>query len=309
MLTAGFYPFKPASWLSVEGDDAPEFLQGQFSNFLPLEIARSCTYGLWLDRRGRVQADSFVLRTGEIAFQVFSYTSPAPVLAERLEAFIIADDVEVADQTDTVAAISLVGEEASLVLEKRVGLPPPGRFLTTDDGFVFAGRRIDGPSYEWVMAVDVLAATSDRLRAAGLEEMSQGRMEAERIRAGIPSVPEEIGPGDLPQEGGLEEDAVSFTKGCYLGQEVMARLQATGRVRRRLVPVKVEETPRLPAPLYLGSEQVGELRTVTESGEGESYGHAMIKLGAGLTPGSELMLEPGGPARVEVMPGAEGEGL
>lgn len=308
MLTTGFFPFKPASWLTIEGDDAPEFLQGQFSNHLPLDHARSCTYGLWLDRRGRVQADSFVLRSDENSFQAFSYGSPAAVLVERLDAFIIADDVELADQTDTVAAISLVGEAAASVLASMVDLPPPGQVRRTEDGFLFSGRRSDSPSYEWVMAADAMAASLDRLRSAGVEELSELQMGLERIHAGIPSVPGEIGPGDLPQEGGLEVDAVSFTKGCYLGQEVMARLRATGRVRRRLVRVKVEGMPGCPAALYLEEEPVGELRTVMEPGEWEVNGVAMIKLGAGLTPGNGLALEPGGPVRVEVAAGFDREG-
>ncbi|RLC10880.1 MAG: hypothetical protein DRI24_19610, partial [Deltaproteobacteria bacterium] len=108
MLETGYFPYKPAAWLSVQGEDAPGFLQGQFSNRLEPKNAHLCTYGVWLDRRGRVQADGFVFLVGDI-HQIFSYGSPAAGLVERLDAYIIADDVELADETDKVTAISLIG--------------------------------------------------------------------------------------------------------------------------------------------------------------------------------------------------------
>jgi folate-binding protein YgfZ len=299
MLMTGFYPFKPASWLSVEGEDAPEFLQGQFTNYLPLEVARSCTYGLWLDRRGRVQADGFVLRTHDDGFHIFSYSCLARPMVERLEAFIIADDVEVSDETQEVGGISLVGEAAAAILGMRCDPPAPGEVAVTEEGFVFAGRRTHDASFEWVMAADRIPAVLTELREVGLRELTRGQVDRLRLDAGIPSVPDEIGPGDLPQEGGLERDAVSFTKGCYLGQEVMARLQATGRVRRRLVQVRVQGSVSLPAPLYHEATQAGELRSLIE-GEGDgANGWALVKVG--IEPGDGLSFEPDGPARLQVL--------
>lgn len=308
MLMAGYYPFRPASWLSIEGEDAPEFLQGQFTNHLPPKSARSCTYGLWLDRKGRVQADGSVLRTRDEGFQLFSYGSPARVLVDHLEAFIIADDVEVIDETQGVAGISVVGDSAVSALEKRLGLPAPGEVLATEEGTIFVGRRSGGPNFEWVMAADARPAAMAGLRDAGLEEMGRVQIDRIRLQAGIPLVPEEIGPGDFPQEGGLERDAISFTKGCYLGQEVMARLQATGRVRRRLVPVRVDGEVTPPAPLYKGAVQVGELRTRLATDEEGANGFAMIKLGSGVVSGDGLAFEPDGPVRVQHLGRPAGEG-
>jgi folate-binding protein YgfZ len=87
----------------------------------------------------------------------------------------------------------------------------------------------------------------------------------------MPAVPIDIGPADLPQEAGLDAEAISFTKGCYLGQEVMARLQSMGQVRRRLVRVlgSGSPPPALPVPVFAAARQVGELRSaVTDGGEG-----------------------------------------
>ena len=80
--------------------------------------------------------------------------------------------------------------------------------------------------------------------------------------AGIPSVPGDIGPADLPNEGGLEADAISYSKGCYLGQEVMARIKSLGRVRRTLVRVTgTVAPPAVPAGLWQGERREGELRS------------------------------------------------
>jgi tRNA-modifying protein YgfZ len=104
-------------------------------------------------------------------------------------------------------------------------------------------------------------------------------MERRRIAAGIPAVSVDVGPSDLPNEAGLEADAISFTKGCYLGQEVMARLKSMGQVRRRLLRVRGErgDFPALPAALYLGARQVGELRSAVWVDE-DFIGLAMLSL-------------------------------
>jgi len=136
-------------------------------------------------------------------------------------------------------------------------------------GFGFVGRRALQPSSEWVYPV-----TSENERAvaaalAGRSELSAVEMEQLRIAAKIPVVPIDIGPGELPNEGGLDETAISYTKGCYLGQEVMARLKTMGQVRRRLLRVRGNGAiPSLPAALYDGERRVGELRSAVVNAEG-----------------------------------------
>ena len=103
--SSAIFPWRPACWLRVTGDDAATFLQGQLTNDLrELERAPS-VYGLWLTLKGKVLADSFVLR-GETpnTFWIGSYFSPASVIRERLESHVIADDVTIADETSGWAA-------------------------------------------------------------------------------------------------------------------------------------------------------------------------------------------------------------
>ena len=118
---------------------------------------------------------------------------------------------------------------------------------------------------------------------------------------GIPAVPADVGPGDLPNEGGLDVGAVSYTQGCYLGQEVMARLKSMGQVRRRLLRVAGEasEVPPLPAQLFTGERKIGELRSAVPDGAGGFVGLAMLSL-LHLPLDGGLALAPGGTAVVQL---------
>ncbi len=245
-------------------------------------------YGLWLTLKGKVEADSFVLRdsaTGD--FLLVSYASPAAALRERLERFVIADDVAVTDETAGWRAVTVFGPGA------RAAIGPD-----LAGGVVFPGRRDRAEHWEWLYPESADATVAARL--AGRPEIPAADLERRRIAAGIPAVPRDVGPNDLPNEGGLDADAVSYTKGCYLGQEVMARLKSMGQVRRRLVRVRLlrGSLPPGPAPLYAGEKAAGELRSSAADGTG-AIGLAMVSL---LAVGSAraLALQPGGPADVEL---------
>ena len=106
---------------------------------------------------------------------------------------------------------------------------------------------------------------------------------------------------NLPNEGGLEDVAISYTKGCYLGQEVMARLKNMGQVRRRLhVVLRADPAPAARAPLYQRGVQCGEIRSVA-SRDGKWAGLAMLRL-LQLDPAAGLSLAPGAPAEIAILP-------
>src|ERR1017187_4419327 len=109
--SAAVFPYLPACLLRASGSDAATFLQGQFTNDLSrLEPGRS-VYGLWLDRKGRVVADSHVVCAQDGAgFWIVSISSPAPVVARRLGDYIVADDVVIEDATAAWRGLSLIGE-------------------------------------------------------------------------------------------------------------------------------------------------------------------------------------------------------
>jgi folate-binding protein YgfZ len=282
---ATFYSWRPAAWLRVSGSDALIYLQGQFTNDLRKPVSRDGVYGLWLNQKGKVVADSFVLpdAMGE-GFWVGSYFCPATVLRERLESCLIADEVTVDDATVEWSAVTVFGATDREALKAKV---PHGR--------VFSGRRDQAEHLEWVFPS---AARSEVMAClAGLRELTDAEIQLRRIRAGIPAIPADIGPGELPNEGGLDAVAISYTKGCYLGQEVMARLKTMGQVRRRLQRVAwAGPVPPLPAALYVGGRQIGELRSAVATENG-GEGLALLTL-LNLPANVALSLAPDAPPTV-----------
>ena len=254
-------------------------------------------YGLWLNQKGKVLADSFVLRETPESVWVVSFSSSAAVIRERLESYIIADDVVIEDVTGRWASLVIVGDDASVWLTAQMDgqLPGAGEFLRIADGFVFRGRRGAGESWEWLRPVGAKPAD-------GLADISAEELERLRVAAGIPAVPADIGPGELPNEGGLDAVAISYTKGCYLGQEVMARLKAMGQLRRKLVRVAASEgpPPAVPCALLQGETRVGELRSAAADGAGGFIGLALVTT-LRLDAGAPLAPEPGGRAYIHLI--------
>jgi folate-binding protein YgfZ len=284
------FPFVPACLLRVSGADAAAFLQGQFSNDLGGIEPGGSVYGLWLDRKGRVIADSHVIRAGKDGgFWVASVLSPAAVVARRLGDFIIADDVEIEDTTAGWRGLSLIGAGT-------------GAWLKRDPraAFFFPGRRAAAENWEWLHP----AGDSESAGAAASWARMAEPADVERLRiaACIPAIPADIGPADLPNEGGLEVQAISYSKGCYLGQEVMARLKSTGRVRRALVRVRGGgAAPTLPAALWNGDRREGELRSAVSVAGGRGYEGLALVSTAAAKGGGALSLAPGGPPSVEAV--------
>jgi len=274
------FRWRPACCLRASGTDATAFLQGQFTN--DLRAAAGAVYGLWLNVKGKVIGDSFVVPKGD-AYRLISYESPAEQIRARLDAYIIADDVTLEDETAQWGAVTLIGPGIGDEADS---------WMHSLGGHAFAGRRLAEPHVECVFPLSRMKEVEPILASGSA--VTAAEIERRRIAAALPAIPRDIGPTDLPNEAGLESVAISYTKGCYLGQEVMARLKNLGQVRRKLVPVKSTDAmlPTLPAPLYLEQRPVGELRSAIGTEEGVS-GLALLSLVHVRGPAS-LALSPGG---------------
>ncbi len=283
-----FSEYRPSAVLKIGGSDAFSFLQGQFTQDLRLcDESGAVVYGLWLDSKGHVEADSYLTKNQGVWWCV-SLFSTGGLIRERLEKYIIADDVWVEEVTASWSGLCVLGADVAQVR---------GWAGSSGEALVFAGRRGRAGGCEWLVSGG--AGDAGRLlEASGGVRIAFSDLERLRIDAGVPRVPQDVGPGDLPQEGGLERDAVCFTKGCFLGQEVMARLRSMGRLRRRLMRVRGEGalSGGLPAALYREGVRCGELRSVYCTEEGY-VGLAMISLPV-LGACRLLSLSPEGPANV-----------
>lgn len=263
--------------LRVSGPDANSYLQGQFTQDLKLAENGPC-YGLWLDQKGKVQADSHIIRVAENDYRVVSFSTPLVALRARLEANLIADEVELGDESGEWAGVLVWGD----------ALPT----LTLPAGAIqFPSRRAGAGAVEILVPTDQAGEVVTQIMKIATKGNFASATLA-RLHAAIPSVPADIGPRDLPAEGGLDEVAVSSTKGCYLGQEVMARLKNLGQVRRALHLVSGRGAPPAPGTtLHQGGRKMGETRSAAVDGE-NFLAMAMLSL-VNLDPAAPLSLAPG----------------
>lgn len=251
-----FHPFRPLSWVLAEGEDASDFLQSQFSNDLSGLNPGDIQYGLWLDQKGKVHGDSCILKSDEERFYLFSYFTQADELIQKLESFIVADDVDLEDQSAQVVGFSLFGDAIARFREIQV------------EGFadsvchVLPSRRGVEDSLDVIILLRDRDVFVSKLREKGIVvSVDDNVIELQRMLSKIPRIPEDIGPNELPQEGKLEDTAVSFTKGCYLGQEVMSRLHSMGKVRRSLQLIESKEAIPYGVPLTVEGKKVGVTKT------------------------------------------------
>ena len=192
------------SVVRVTGEDAAAFLQGQCTADLR-HVA--LTDALWLNRKGRVLAHTVVAKEADGSFLLLCPHLSAADLIAVVTANVIADDVVATDETAHWNRGVVWG-----------GTPD------------FAGAKVFATRRYGVAAWDVLVPVGAPLPGA---PGAFAELAAHRLAAGVPAVPADCGPGEFPQECGLDA-WVSHTKGCYLGQEVMARIQSMGSLRRIL---------------------------------------------------------------------------
>jgi folate-binding protein YgfZ len=188
----------------ITGEDTAAFLQGQCTADLRTVTV---TDALWLNRKGRVLAHTVVTKEADGSFLLLCPHLAAEALIAVVTANVIADDVVATDETARWQRYVAWGDA-----------PTPA------DAKLFPTRRFG------VEAWDVLAPIGAAMPG---EAGSREELEALRICAAVPAVPADCGANEFPQECGLDA-WVSYTKGCYLGQEVMARIQSMGSLRRIL---------------------------------------------------------------------------
>jgi folate-binding protein YgfZ len=258
-VSSTYYISQPSAVLRFTGEDHFDFLQGQGTADLrgPVGI---CHYCLWLDFKGRILADSFLLKESEEAVLLVSYLSTAEKLRQKFERHIIADDVEIEDLTDQYQLVSFPdGESAAPILAQfKLSIPEEGVFTSEGDNhYCFHGRRLGRDSLD--LLVPAGAEIVDARAGMTVEEA-----EAWRLRDGIPLIPVDCEEASVnPLELNILS-ALSFDKGCYLGQEVVARVHRLGRTTRRMVRIEsVGDTSEpLPNEMVLQDDQVIRLSSV-----------------------------------------------
>jgi folate-binding protein YgfZ len=234
----------------ITGAEAAEFLQGQITNDVEaLKPATGC-YAALLDHKGKIRADMRVLRA-EDWFWLDSEAIGRDALAKTIKMYSLGRDVRSEDVTDSRVILSLIGPAAREALDT----PPPEEEHSFVDG-------VHGIYVATDLGVDIICASdqADAVRdALGIDGVSEEAAECLRIESGRPRHGLDMGPETIPEEAGLNERAVSFDKGCYVGQETVARLHYKGKPNRFLRGLRLTAEAERGAPIMLGERQVGTI--------------------------------------------------
>ena len=276
-----FYNARPGCLLRIWGEDAAAFLNSQFSADLRTPEAGLSVYGLWLNAKGKVQADSWVWCRDPETFEILSMGTAGEDMREMLERHIIADEVEM-EVLEGSTLLMVQGKDAEGAVSELFGaVPEAGGFIEGAGAVCYPGRRARGAHFDACFRDSAaMEAAVAKLQAAGAHAVEGVAIELERIAAGFPAIPGELGAADLPGEAGLVGEAVCTTKGCFLGQESILRMHNLGQARRGLYRVSGEgSVPELPAALMLEGEErpAGELRSAYATDSGWT-GVAILKL-------------------------------
>ncbi len=296
---AGLVPLLGTSPLRLTGTDRLEFLHGQVSHEVKRLRPGESRPALMLNVRGHALALMRVYRREDDLFVAVEGGAGESVQAQ-LKAHIIFDQVEIDDLTGTLQTLTLQGAAAGETIRRalpadtsQAALPGEGAFLEVPfksaKVLVSATPRSRAGGYDLHVLTEDAPALVAALEGAGAQLAGEVALKAVRVEAGIAEAEFDGGEGVLPQEVGLDY-ALSYRKGCYLGQEIMARIEARGKVRRRLVGLKLSALPepgerdltqngktvgRLGGvAMYprLGVVALGSVRTEVEAGAGLEVG-------------------------------------
>lgn len=268
-------------WLGrvrVTGGDRVGFLQGMLSNDVATLGPGTGCHALLLSEQGKTVADLIVLAAADESFLLGVETSLVAAQT-ALERFIVADDVELVPPNAPEHVFALLGPAAPAVLT-RIGVPAPvGAYqhvTTRIDGLSLQVVAVPAPGVGGFLCyVPLVDAARFWVRCRELGDatpVGQDAFEALRIESGMPWHGRDVTADTLALEAPYE-DAISFRKGCYLGQEVMERVTARGHVNRKLVGVEMVGSTDLPTSgtrLFAGERDVG---WVTSAAQSPHFGH------------------------------------
>jgi tRNA-modifying protein YgfZ len=253
--------------IKLTGEDRARLLHAMTTNHIQQLTPGSGCYAFFLNDKGRVLADANVLCRPDYFLLDVEPETRQP-LYQHLDRFIIADDVTVDDATDAVATIAVEGPQAPEVLQ-RAGTPlPDAEYSTVEWGNAVVARlnSTGSPGFFIFVPAAEKAALISRLEAAGAEPADAEAARVVRLEHGKPRYSEDISDRFLAQEAN-QPHALHFSKGCYLGQEIVERVRSRGQIHRVLMPL-ILETTQPPAPgakLEFGGAGAAEITSAAYS--------------------------------------------
>lgn len=291
--------------LEMTGDDRLRFLNGLVTCDVKSLAAGGGVYGFFTQVKGRVLADVTVLALADSLWLELPADRTEEVAA-HLGKYVIVDRVEIGPLAGRVP-LALIGPGAAATL----GAEPPAAVYGHREAQVHGTRvrvvreaGLGVPAWTLWTPEDEAAALTERLVEHGARPVGRRAWERLRVEAGRPLFGQDFGPDHFPQETGLEAEAVSYTKGCYLGQEVVARIHYRGGVNRHLRGLRFDGFDDEAAPL--GQEIVHDGReagTVTSAVRSPTLGHVgLAVVHKRVEPGTRVGVGGAGGAEVVALP-------
>ena len=249
--------------LCFSGPDTEEFLHRMLSNRVKELEPGEGAYNTFLTRQGKFISDLYMYKS-----ETFVVASVAPgmadTLAEEIDRFIIMDQVEVANETENSFCFGLFGPSSrDILFETGMGEPSPEEHGHTTSGNMMIARELwTGENGYLLMGPRENADSAWRaLSDAGANPAGVAAFESLTLEAGVPLFGKDMTSAVNPMQAGLEEKAIDFEKGCYIGQEVIAKIKYLGQVNRGLVGLKVsgEITPEAGAAVYSDEKNIGSI--------------------------------------------------
>jgi folate-binding protein YgfZ len=261
-LTTGFLRAEDPAVLVLRGDDAGEFLNGQVTNEVGSLTDGESRYALLLTPKGKIRADMRIARDGDETLVVTS-AEHLPVIRHTIDTFRIGYFFSTTDATGEFALVQVIGAGSLTALE-RITIPVV---------------ELESP-----MGIDLLVESSEadaliaELAAQGLGRFTRAQYETARVEYGVPAFGTELGEDTFPAEASLETRAVSFEKGCYVGQETVARMHWKGKPNRhlRILRSATKLSPGAPVTTADGKE-LGSVGTATVASTGEPIALAILR--------------------------------
>jgi folate-binding protein YgfZ len=284
--------------IDVTGPEAAEYLQGQLTNDVEALRPGDGRYAALLDRKGHIQADMRILAAGGGDLIVVAEAEAGPALLRHLSMYKVGRDVDVAER-DATELLSLIGPRSSELAAAEALVDEHEHAEVSLGGAPALAVRTDA-------GVDLLVpgasaeAVATALLEAGAEEAAEDAAEIVRVESGRPRFGREMSPATMPAEAGIVERAVDFDKGCYIGQEPVARLHYRGRPNRTLRGLRLDAPADKGASLRLGDREVGEIGTACVSPSLGPIALAVVRREA--EPGTRIDVEGSGGAEVIALP-------
>jgi tRNA-modifying protein YgfZ len=288
--SAGLVDRSERAMFVVRGSETPDFLQGQVSNDVEALSPGQGRYATILNHKGKLRTDLRVLRGADFYWLDTEAIGHA-VVRHMLATYTLGRDVQWEDVGGNHALLSLIGPAADALIEP----PPPAE----EHAFVDSGAGL------WVrtdLGIDLLcsSARAQELREElDVEEVSEEVAECLRIESGRPRLGYDMDAETIPQEAGINERAVDFEKGCYVGQETVARLYHRGKPNRHLRGLLLSEPAERRAEIMLGDKLVGRVGSTCVSPRLGPIALALVRREAAV--GATVLVD-GAEARVAELP-------